>query len=211
MEKTTQKEVSSLQPAKPISPAASPSKTKKKPNMCFEVKEGKLSANLNDSKEPNNAFLQTLCEAAGTANGNSESAFEVIAKAAKCIQGCSSEAEQYNIVLQELTQYQPTDTQEARLCAQAVSLYSQGMKYLERATNVLSDEGTFCKDHWNQIYMKNAVRLLDLHAKTIESLVKYRSRGEQVITVVHQNVNVEDGGKAIVGNIVPRTIEASHE
>lgn len=61
---------------------------------------------------------------------------------------------------------------------------------------VLFDD-TMAKDHWHTILIKTATRLLDLHAKTVGELARYRKNGEQLIVVQH--VNIENGGQAIVG------------
>lgn len=60
------------------------------------------------------------------------------------------------------------------------------------------DDGTLAKDHWHQILMKTATRLLDLHNRTLETLVKYRQSGEQRINVIHQHLSMNDNSKAIV-------------
>ena len=48
--------------------------------------------------------------------------------------------------------------------------------------------------------MKCAIKLLRLHNETTEALARYRRKGEQKVVVQHVNVN--DGGKAIVGNMI---------
>jgi len=52
--------------------------------------------------------------------------------------------------------------------------------------------------------MKSAAKLFDLHNKTIEALVHYRSKGGQQISVIHQHVKIEEGGRAIVGAVSQR-------
>jgi len=48
-------------------------------------------------------------------------------------------------------------------------------------------------------YGNLAIKLLRLHNETIETLGRYRRGGEQKVTVQHVNVN--EGGKAIIGNV----------
>lgn len=151
------------------------------------VPEGKSAESVYDEK---------LCELTGT--DNKELAKDVFKTAAYAICGYKEHYEKNNIVLQSLSEQKPRDVHEARLCLQATALYSQGMDYLERARNVLFDD-TMAKDHWHALFMKTATKLLDLHAKTVAELTRYKQNGEQRIVVQH--VNVENGGKAIVGNV----------
>jgi hypothetical protein len=43
------------------------------------------------------------------------------------------------------------------------------------------------------------MKLLRLHNETIEILDRYRRRGGQTVVVQHQHVQVNDGGRAIIG------------
>lgn len=48
--------------------------------------------------------------------------------------------------------------------------------------------------------MKCATKLLRLHNETVEAINKYRRGGEQRVVVQHVQVN--EGGKAIVGGVL---------
>jgi hypothetical protein len=102
---------------------------------------------------------------------------------------------QLNLMIQSLSETEPSDLNEARLCLQASALYSQGMGYLKKANNA----DMLCH---SEFYMKSALKLLRLHNETLETLNRYRRGGEQKVVVQH--VNVSDGGQAIVGNIEGR-------
>jgi len=181
--------------------------TRKCPVYCIPNEDGKgygISLNFETSEEnikPENIYNEKLCELTGTKNR--ELAANIIKDAASAICGYSNFGSKKNIVLQSLSEQQPKDIHEARLCAQAAALYSQGLDYLDRARSVLFDEGTFAKDHWHIIFMKAAVRLLDLHTKTVTELARYKQNGEQRIIVQHVQVN--DGGQAIVGGVLNRS------
>lgn len=97
-----------------------------------------------------------------------------------------------NIVNQVLADYEPRDSIEAKLCLQAHTLYIQGMQYLSKAenSNILLQ---------SDFYMKNAIKLLRLHNETIEALNRHRRGCTQKILIQHVQVN--DGGKAIVGGV----------
>lgn len=86
----------------------------------------------------------------------------------------------------------PRDSIEAMLVAQMVSVHVMAMrcaKHLANADDIARHD--------------SAARALGRLARTfpaqIEALNRYRSQGEPAITV--QNVKVEDGGNAIVGNV----------
>jgi hypothetical protein len=86
----------------------------------------------------------------------------------------------------------PRDAMEAMLVAQMVSVHVMAMRC---AQHLASAEDLARHD--------SAARALGRLARTfpaqIEALNRYRSHGEPAITV--QNVSVNDGGKAIVGNV----------
>lgn len=102
-----------------------------------------------------------------------------------------------NMIVQGLADSEPKDATEAKLTVQATALYAQGMQYLKRAEGALDDD-CFDKQGWNQIFMKNALKLLRLHNETIEALSKYRRGGEQKVVVQH--VNIDNRSQAIVNN-----------
>lgn len=86
----------------------------------------------------------------------------------------------------------PRDSVEAMLVAQMVSVHVMAMRC---AQQLASAEDLAQHD--------SAARALGRLARTfpaqIDALNRYRSRGEPAVTV--QNVQVADGGKAIVGNV----------
>ncbi len=96
-----------------------------------------------------------------------------------------------NAVMKMLLEEQLKDQIEARLLTQAYALYTQGMKNLARA-----EEAEY--PYIAELRMKLALKLLRTHNETLEALRKHRQQGEQRVVVQHVQVN--DGGKAIVGN-----------
>lgn len=97
-----------------------------------------------------------------------------------------------NVVNQALADYEPRDSFEAKLCLQAHTLYTQGMEHLSKADNSGMLEQ-------KEFYTKNAIKLFRLHNETVEALSKHRRGGTQ--NVVVQHVQVNDGGKAIIGGV----------
>ena len=160
----------------------------------FFIDENK-ALSIKNTKQDDDSLLKKL-----TGTPNTSLAESIICSSIKALPGNMDKASKYNCIHQTLADATPKDAHEARLSAQAAVLYSQGLDFLERARSVLFDDGTLAKDHWHTILMKTATKLLDLHAKTVEALVRYRQKGEQRIVVQH--VTVQDGGKAIVGNLL---------
>jgi hypothetical protein len=128
-----------------------------------------------------------------TATQDNELAEDICRSAVSAMPKENDTARNINTIYQALADFAPQDAIEAKLCLQATALYSQGMQYLskaERASMVQTAE----------MFMKFAIKLLRLHNETIEALNRHRRKGEQKVVVQH--VNVENGGKAIVGNLI---------
>lgn len=97
------------------------------------------------------------------------------------------------LTYQTLDSIAPKDPIEAMLGSQITSLNAQGMRYLARA----EDEGNWLCH--TEAAIKMAVKLLRLKNETIETLMRYRRKGEQKVVVQH--INVQDDAKAIIGDI----------
>lgn len=87
----------------------------------------------------------------------------------------------------------PHDEFEAQLISQLLVLHEHSMEYLGRAMR--AERVDFAN-----VYVNAASKLLARHHETLESLLKYRRKGEQRVHVEH--VHVHDGGQAIVGNVL---------
>lgn len=86
----------------------------------------------------------------------------------------------------------PQDEFEGQLIAQMVVLHEHAMEWLGKAMR------TERVDFAN-VYINGASKLLTRHHETLETLLKYKRRGEQRVVVEH--VNVHSGGQAIVGTV----------
>lgn len=117
---------------------------------------------------------------------------EIIAKSVIAM-GREPEEERLNVLSQALADYHPKNSMEAKLCAQAHVLFSQGMKLMNQANaQTRIPQEAHC--------MKFAIQCMRLHNETIQALDKLRRGGEQRVVVQH--VNVEGGQAAFMtGNI----------
>ncbi len=86
----------------------------------------------------------------------------------------------------------PQDEIEGHLVSQLAVLQQHSMYWLAKAVN------TERVDFAN-VYLNGASKMLARHHETIETLMRYRRRGEQRVHVEH--VHVHEGGQAIVGNV----------
>ena len=105
---------------------------------------------------------------------------------------CNKMATQLNAVAQSMQALGPLDEYEGQLIAQLVVLHEHAMDWLGRS------QQTERVDFAN-VYLNGASKLLARHHETLESLLKYRRKGEQRVHVEH--VHVHGGGQAIVGNV----------
>jgi hypothetical protein len=96
-----------------------------------------------------------------------------------------------NFMLAVIKGIQPSDQLETMLAMQMATVHSLTMGMAGRLKN--SDtlaQQDFTERAFNKLF-----------AAQMEALKRYRSNGEQKVTVEHVTVN--EGGKAIVGNVTP--------
>jgi hypothetical protein len=86
----------------------------------------------------------------------------------------------------------PRDSIEAMLVAQMVSVHVMAM----RCAHQLASADDIA---WQESATRALARLARVFPAQIEALNRYRAKDEAVITV--QNLSVQDGGSAIVGNV----------
>lgn len=86
----------------------------------------------------------------------------------------------------------PQDGLEGMLAGQMVACHAMAMEYSRRAMK--TDRVDLAES-----YISRTAKLMRIFNSQVETLNKYRNKGQQNITVQHVNVN--DGGQAVVGNI----------
>lgn len=92
-----------------------------------------------------------------------------------------------------LAAMEPKDAMEGLLVSRMLAMHDQGMVFLNKAAIATQDQ--MC-----DLYVNMATKLFRLFNETLDMLLRYRRKGEQRVIVQHVNVN--DGGKAIVGTVV---------
>lgn len=104
--------------------------------------------------------------------------------------GIFNESFNANAVRDALLAMKPADEYEGMLCSRLLVLHNQYMHFMARITG--SEQTSQSID----LNINRATKLMRLYNETLESLNKYRRKGEQKVTVQHVNVN--SGGQAVV-------------
>ena len=107
-------------------------------------------------------------------------------------QGRDLDAEGVNFLLAVVTGVKPRDQLEAMLAAQMGVIHTAIMTFRQRLSHV----GTLAQQDSTERALNKLARTF---AMQVEALKRYRTGGEQKVTVQH--VSVGDGGQAIVGNV----------
>ena len=98
----------------------------------------------------------------------------------------------FNFMLSVIQSVRPRDQLEAMLAAQMAAVHAASMTFARRLANV---EDIPQQDSAERAFNK----LTRTFAAQMEALKRYRTGGEQKVTVQH--VSVAEGGQAIVGNV----------
>jgi hypothetical protein len=133
--------------------------------------------------------VRLLKEALGTANPDFANG---LLKQLASSQGGKIDERDLNFMLAVISGIKPNDQLEAMLAAQMTAVHMAMMKFVRRLDQVE-----------NIPQQDSAERALNKLARTfttqMETLKRYRTGGEQKVTVQH--VTVGEGGQAIVGNV----------
>ncbi|MFH1254648.1 MAG: hypothetical protein V1646_04430 [bacterium] len=101
-----------------------------------------------------------------------------------------NQAEMLNSINAALLSLSPKDEFEGMLCTRLIALHSHYMEFMSRASNAAqTPEGV-------DLNVNRATKLMRVYNETLETLNRYRRKGEQKVTVQH--VNVGSGGQAVV-------------
>jgi hypothetical protein len=98
----------------------------------------------------------------------------------------------FHAILDALHSLKPSDEIEGMLITRLIALHFQIQKHMI----ILSSQSLTVEQVDSCI--NRSTKLTRLYNETLEALMRYRRKGEQKVIVQHVNVN--DGGRAIVGN-----------
>jgi hypothetical protein len=114
--------------------------------------------------------------------------------------GSEVDAQGVNFMLSIIQGIKPRDQVEAMLAAQMAAVHMATMTFARRLTTV---DNIPQQDSAERAFNK----LLRTYTTQMEALKRYRTGGEQKVTVQH--VTVGEGGQAIVGNVTQGRREAA--
>ncbi|MBG57942.1 MAG: hypothetical protein CMK46_06600 [Porticoccus sp.] len=97
--------------------------------------------------------------------------------------------------VQQLADFAPHDAVESMLVQQMIALNRMAMDCSKRA--LIDGQIPQCRD----MNMKHAAKLMATFSKLSMALDKHRGKGQQTIVVKHQQVNVGNGGQAVIGEV----------
>jgi len=124
---------------------------------------------------------------------NSDVAFKRIRETTLALEG-EINAKTENLAIASLAEIAPRDGIEGMLAAQMVATHEMAMIMARRA--VVSEEVELVESAVNL-----ATKLTRSFSTQMEALQRYRTKGQQKIVVEHQQVNVANGGQAIIGDV----------
>jgi len=168
-------------------------KSKTYPKIIIETEDDKTFKFTADfSKNPIN--LKRIFEALGTFN------IGLMTKYINQIVNVSSGADKQaniNNALVMLYDIKPKDSLECMLILQMIGAHNLAMDFMSRA--IRSDGSGESVTHTIQSNVDRATKLMRTITAQIEALDRHRNKGKQIMTIKHINVN--QGGKAVIGNI----------
>ena len=164
------------------------------PAPCLKVsKKGGITRIAADHPEPAIGHL-LLMEELGTTEADSlDGLLGQLANAAG--QGQKVDEHGLNFMLSVVKGVEPNDQVEAMLAAQMAAVHMATMTFARRLAHV---DNITQQDSAERAFNK----LVRTFTTQVEALKRYRTGGEQKVTVEHVTVN--EGGQAIVGNVSHR-------
>ena len=157
--------------------------------LQFKETDGNISAGLPSNLEEQEARNASLHAATGSTDMHFASSILALALNAAPLSPGNSNADEANAILAVLLSLKPQDELEGMLLTRMLILHKQYMNFMHKTwkTDRLDFETS---------YINKATKLMRLYNETLETLNRYRRKGEQKVTVQH--INVSNGGQAMV-------------
>lgn len=170
---------------------ASPRRRKRAPRVKLTAENGGISLDVDHAHAATGWAM--IMNAIGTDDPDFMRAFlSQVANAG--FQGQEPDSSGANFILSVVKSIEPRDELEAMLAAQMAAVHIATMTFARRLAHV---ETLPQQDGAERAFN----RLARTYAVQMETLKRYRTGGEQKVTVQHVTVN--DGGQAIVGTVTP--------
>lgn len=146
-----------------------------------------------DVTEDQKYFIERATLCAATGSSSSEYARILLMQVITATAKQKNDAASINATFKALLSMAPADEYEGMLISRLIVLHQQYMDMLARSTHQTNMD-------WKESYINSSTKLMRVYNETLEALNKHRRKGEQKVTVTHNHVNVNEGGKAIVGS-----------
>ena len=104
-----------------------------------------------------------------------------------------SRVDSVNAVYSELIALNPRDSYEGMIITRMIALHHQYMHLMGMSAQASNQDA-------RDKVINSATKLMRVYNESLEALNKHRRKGEQRVTVTHNHVNVNEGGKAIVSS-----------
>ena len=132
-----------------------------------------------------------LCAATGTADP--DLAARLLTQAGRATADALDDMTAVSATVAAVAGIKPRDPLEGMLAVQMVAVHNMAMEMASRALLPgQTTEGVDCN-------IGRVTRLMRTFAAQVEALQRYRSAGQQTVTVQH--VHVADGGQAVIGSV----------
>jgi hypothetical protein len=155
----------------------------------FKISKSESGMSFTTEHIDNVAGQALIMQALGTADG---AFFAGLVAQLATADGGEPNEQKLNFMLAVIKGIKPRDQLEAMLAAQMAAVHSAAMK---AARDLADAESLQHRDSAERTFNK----LTRTFVTQMEALKRYRMGGEQTVTV--QQVNVSEGGQAIVGNV----------
>lgn len=146
-----------------------------------------------DVTEDQKYFIESATLCAATGSSSSEYARILFQQVITATAKQKIDADSINATFKALLSMKPADEFEGMLISRLIVLHQQYMDMLARSTHQTNRD-------WKESYINSSTKLMRIYNETLETLNRYRRKGEQKVTVTHNHVQVNQGGKAIVGS-----------
>ncbi|WP_018182123.1 hypothetical protein [Kaistia granuli] len=106
----------------------------------------------------------------------------------------ATDRDEMNAALAFVGGLKPADEIEAALAVQMVGVHEASVRLLATAMKASTIDA-------QERYINMATKMQRTFTAQVEAMKRYRSSGEQTIRVQHQNVTVQEGGQAVIGDV----------
>ena len=164
-----------------------PENTSKQSNLALTAEGGEINIETDIKKTKIDEVYKSLVGVSGK-----DLVRTLLNQACNCCKGKNYD-DKLNVIMPLLLDIAPRDSLEGLLAVQMIATHNMAMEMAGRAMlDGQTVEGV-------EMNINRSTKLMRTFTAQLETLQKYRNKGQQTIKVQHVTVN--DGGQAVVGNV----------